>query len=223
MRLPVQGIACLLLLLMALPAWSEGFQYEEGTHYAALEVPIKTRNPDVIEVTEYFSYGCPYCYSLEPLIRQWKQDLPADVAFNRTPAIWRVAGYELYARTYYTVLALGVLDKVHLPLFNALHSERRRLPDLEAMTGFMAEQGVDPVEFVKTYNDSFGVKASYQQAIARQRVYRASGVPAFIVNGKYRVEASMVGRSSLGMLQVVNYLIEKERQLSSADVPSGGE
>ena len=223
MQFTVQGFVCLALLLMSLSAQSEGFQYEEGTHYAVLEVAIKTRDPDAIEVTEYFSYGCPHCYRLEPLIKQWKQDLPADVEFNRTPAIWGVSGYELYARTYYTALALGVLDKVHSPLFNAIHGERRRLLDLEAMAGFMAERGVDPVEFVKTYTDSFGVKAQYQQAIARQRIYRAVGVPALIVNGKYRIEAGMVGRSNLGMLQVANYLIEKERQLLNAGAPAGGE
>lgn len=208
------------VLLASGHALAEGFQYEEGTHYAVLEVPVKTRNPDTVEVTEYFSYGCPHCYRFEPLVQQWKETLPADVEFNRTPAIWRVTGYELYARTYYTALALGVLEEIHLPLFNAIHGERQRLLDLEAMTGFMAEHGVDPVEFVKTYTDSFGVKAQYQQAIARQRIYRSGGVPALIVNGKYRVEAGMVGNSNVGMLEVADYLIAKERQLLNAGAPS---
>lgn len=207
-------------LFMTGQVQAEGFQYEEGTHYAVLEVPVKTRNPDMVEVTEYFSYGCPHCYSFEPLIQQWKEALPADVEFNRTPAIWRVTGYELYARTYYTALALGVLEEVHVPLFNAIHGERRRILDLEAMAGFMAEHGVDPVEFIKTYTDSFGVKAQYQQAIARQRIYRSGGVPALIVNGKYRVEASMVGNSNVGMLEVADYLIAKERQLLKSGAPS---
>ncbi len=201
----------------------ESFQYEEGTHYARLEVPVKTRDAGVVEVTEYFSYGCPHCYSLEPLIQEWKSQLPEDVLFNRTPAIWRVTGYELFARTYYTALALGVLDKIHTPLFQAIHSERRALNDLESMTAFVAEQGVDAVEFAKTFTDSFGVKAQYQQAIARQRVYRAKGVPALIVNGKYRIEASMVGGSNIGMVQVATYLIDRERQLLKAGAPSEGE
>lgn len=213
----------LILFFTVSYAHAEGFQYEEGTHYTVLEVPVKTRNPDIVEVTEYFSYGCPHCYRFDPLIQQWKTELPENVEFNRTPAIWRVTGYELYARTYYTALALGVLEKVHTPLFNAIHGERRRLLDLESMTGFMAEHGVDPVEFVKTYTDSFGVKAQYQQAIARQRIYRSGGVPALIVNGKYRIEASMVGNSNVGMLQVASFLIEKERQLLNAGAPSAAE
>ena len=187
--------------------------YEEGTHYVLLEVPIQTRNSSVVEVTEYFSYGCPHCYRFEPLVSRWKQSLSEDVVFNRSPAVWNVTGYELYARTYYTANALGVLEKIHLPLFSAIHSERRRLLDLQSMTEFMAENGVDPEKFAKTFNDSFGVKAMYQQAIARQQIYRSSGVPALIINGKYRIEAAMVDNSNANMLKVADFLIERERRL----------
>jgi len=221
-KLMTNGLLVLALLLSSL-VWAEGFQFEEGTHYARLDVPVKTRNTNVVEVTEYFSYGCPHCYRFEPLIQQWKNDLPVDVEFNRTPAIWSVTGYELYARTYYTAQALGVLDKIHYPLFQAIHEDRRSLLDLKSMTTFMAEHGVEPETFVKTYSDSFGVKAMYQQAAARQRIYQSNGVPAIIVNGKYRVEAGMVGNSNTGMLQVVNYLVEKERELMSAGAGSAGE
>lgn len=214
----------LLLALVLLPftSYGEGFQYEEGTHFMKLEVPVKTRNPDVIEVTEYFSYGCPHCYRFEPLVQQWRKQISEDVEFNRTPAIWQVTGYELYARTYYTAKALGVLDEVHSSLFQAIHVEQRRLLDLESMANFMDELGVDPVEFVKTFSDSFGVKAMYQQAIARQRIYRSGGVPAIIINGKYRVEASMVGNSNAGMLQVTNYLIDRERRLINQGATGSG-
>ena len=70
---------------------------------------------------------------------------------------------------------------------------------------------------MKTFNDSFGVKAMYQQAIARQRVYRSGGVPALIVNGKYRIEASMVDNSNANMLKVADFLVAKERRLRQKD------
>lgn len=211
----LQSISVLLLMAFTLTSHAENFQYEEGTHFVKLTDPIETRNKKVVEVTEYFSYGCPHCYRLEPLIQQWKQSLPQDVEFNRTPAIWRVTGYELYARTYYTAEALGVLEKIHVPLFRAIHdvSPSQRILSLEQMTDFMAQHGVDPNQFVKTFNDSFGVKAKYQQASARQVKYASGGVPAMIVNGKYRVEASMAGNSFAGMLQVASYLVERERQM----------
>ena len=129
----MRRIAVFLLLLIPTLVSAEGFQYEEGTHYVKLEVPVKTRNPNIVEVTEYFSYGCPHCYRFEPLIHQWHTNLPADVEFNRTPAIWQVTGYELYARTYYTAQALGVIEKIHGPLFQAIHADRRRILDLKSM------------------------------------------------------------------------------------------
>ena len=213
----ITSVLMLLALVLSLSAWAEGFQYEEGTHYARLDVPIKTRNINSVEVTEYFSYGCPHCYRFEPLVQQWRNDLPEDVEFNRTPAIWNVTGYKLYARTYYTAQVLGVLDKVHYALFQAIHLDRQDLLDLKSMTIFMAEHGVEPEVFVKTFKESFGVTAKYQQAIARQQIYQSNGVPAVIVNGKYRVEAGMVGNSNAGMLQVVNHLIAKERELIRAE------
>jgi thiol:disulfide interchange protein DsbA len=205
-----------LMLLMPFAVHGDGFQFEEGTHYTLLEVPIRSRNAAVVEVTEYFSYGCPHCYRFEPMVQNWKNTLPQEVDFNRTPAIWSVPGYELYARTFYTAQALGILEKVHYPIFQAIHSDRRSLVDLKSMAEFVAEKGVDPEEFIKTFSDSFGVKAQYQQAIARQRIYKSNGVPAIIVNGKYRIEASMVGNSNSAMLQVADFLIEKELQLIKA-------
>jgi len=189
-------------------AMAQDVAYVAGTHYVELPVPIKTRAADKIEVAEYFSYGCPHCYQIEPMISSWKQQLGNDVEFIRTPAVWN-KDYEVYAQTYYTAQALSVLDQVHVPLFDAIHSKRRRLNDPEQMAGFFAELGLDPMAFARTYS-SFGVRASTQQAEAKGRAYRSGGVPALIVNGKYRVEAAMAGGNA-EMLEVVGFLIKKER------------
>ena len=217
----IRSTAGLVLVVIACGLHAEGFQYEEGTHFKKLPDPIRTRNPDVVEVSEYFSYGCPHCYGFEPLVQQWQETLAEDVIFNRTPAIWQVTGYELFARTYYTTLVMGVLEQTHSRLFQALHSENRRIRGLEDMTKFMVELGVNADEFVRTFS-SFGVNGRYKQAIARQLAYKSEGVPAVIVNGKYRVEAKMVDGSNAGMLEVVNFLVDRERRLLAAG-KSGGE
>ena len=145
----------LVVCFFSLTSVAQSFQYEEGELYVRLEIPVRNSEPDIIDVTEYFSYGCPHCYRFEPLISQWKDRLPDDVEFNRTPAVWKQAtGYELYARTYYTALALDVLEKTHLPLFNAIHSDRRRLLDLESMATIMTEHGVEPVAFIKNFQST---------------------------------------------------------------------
>ena len=205
--------ACLSMLAHA-ESSGETIKYEEGTHYVELPVPIKTRNPSKVEVTEFFSYGCNHCYAFDPLLKVWESQLADDVEFNRSPAIWNKA-YQLLAQTYYTAQALKVGEKIHAPFFAAIHRERRRLNDPKLIAEFFGEYGVDPEDFARTFS-SFGVRASTQQAEARGRAYRSSGVPALIVNGKYRIEGSMAGGNT-EMIRVANFLIEKERKLISSE------
>lgn len=209
--------AC-VAMLVARAALAAPFQYVEGKHYVKLAMPIHTPDPNKIEVTEYFSYGCPHCYKFDPEISAWRATLPKDVEFDRTPAIWN-QDYEVYAQTYYTAKALHILDKVHTPIFQAIHAEGMQLNTPAAMAKFFSQFGVDPEVFAKTY-ESFGVRASVQQAEARGRAYRATGVPTLIINGKYRIEGSMAG-SNDNMLRVADFLIDKERQAMHAREKSG--
>ena len=209
----IRIILSALLFLLPLSNLAVAMEYEEGTHYVELQIPLNTRNPDKIEVAEYFSYGCPHCYQFEPMISAWHAGLPADVEFSRTPAIWNKS-YQTYAQTYFTLISLKSLDKAHTAVFNAIHSEGRRLDSPQAMAGYLAEFGIAPEDFAKAYN-SFGVRASVQQADSKGKAYRSGGVPAIIVNGKYRIEGGMAG-SNANMIRVADYLIEKERQQMAA-------
>lgn len=190
-------------------ALAEDYAFEEGTHYVELEIPIKLRNPGKIEVAEYFSYGCPHCYQFEPLIGPWHAQLQDDVEFSRTPAVWN-RDYQVYAQTYLTLQSLGILEQVHVPIFNAIHNERKRLNTPAEMAEFLVGYGVDPEDFAKAYN-SFGIRAAVQQADSKGRAFRSGGVPALVINGKYRIEGSMAG-SNANMLRIADYLIQKERK-----------
>jgi thiol:disulfide interchange protein DsbA len=116
----------------------------------------------------------------------------------------------VHAKAYYTALTLGVLDKVHEPIFNAINVDRNTLRDADALAKLFTEHaGIDEDTFRKTF-DSFGVNSQVKQADARARSYGIAGTPELIVNGKYRI----TGRSAGGqaeMLQVAKELIEKER------------
>lgn len=213
----MKALVSLALWCIAAAASAADAVYEEGTHYVELENPIRTADPSRVEVTEYFSYGCAHCFAFDPLITTWSRNLDEGVLFNRTPAVWNKA-YEVYAQTYYTAESLKVLDRSHMALFEAIHTERRALHEPRAMAEYFAQFGVDPVEFANTYK-SFGVSASVQKAVARGRAYKARGVPTLIVNGKYRIEGQMAG-SNVDMLRIAEYLIEKELAAATADKPA---
>jgi thiol:disulfide interchange protein DsbA len=185
-------------------------EYEVGVHYEALPIAVETADASRIEVVEVFSYGCVHCFSFDPTIEAWRARLPADVAFRRVPAMFR-QDWVILAQAYYAAEALGVVDKVHGALFEAIHLKNLdyRNPDNIARV-FKEAAGVDPAEFIRVLN-SFGVRSKTQQADAQGRMYRLSGVPSLVVDGKYRVYGGKIDGSNTSMLGVVDYLTAKIR------------
>ena len=180
----------------------------EGT-YKRIKPAIPTQSGDKIEVTEIFWYGCPHCYSFEPYIENWLKSLPDDVEFRRVPAVLNPS-WTPHARAYYTAEKLGVMKRIHLPMFEALHKERRRVLNDKEIREFFVEKGVDEDEFDKVYN-SQDVTVKLRQSLQNAKRAGIRGVPAVIVNGKYLTGASMAG-SYENLLKIINQLVDKERK-----------
>ena len=162
-----------------------------------------------VDVVEFFWYGCPHCYNLEPLLETWTKKLPPDVQFRRIPAVFNERwGHD--AAIYYTFEALGVLDKLHRPFFDAIHREHLRTDDAQAMTEWLSRQGVDPKKFFDTMK-SFGVQSKTRRAAQLSVAYRIDGTPAMAVQGRYTVSADQ-GGSREGMLDTVSYLVNMVRK-----------
>ena len=139
----------------------------------------------------------------------WANKLPEDVSFRHSPAMWNDL-MVLHARAFYTAKAMGVLEKVHQPIFDAINLQKNRLDSAEAIeTLFVDHAGVDPEAFKSTFG-SFGVNAQVTQADARARAYGIAGTPELIINGKYRITARAAGGKA-AMLDVADELIAKER------------
>lgn len=183
-------------------------RYTAGTHYQVLDTPVRTSNPNKIEATEVFWYGCGHCYTFESTIVPWSKTLAEDVNFVKSPAIWHPS-MALHARAFYTAKALGVLDTLHSVIFQEMNLKKNKLANESAISKLFVANGVDAEKFKNTFN-SFGVNSAVQQAESRQRSYQITGTPEMVVNGKYRVTARMAG-SQAGMTKVVDYLINLER------------
>jgi protein dithiol oxidoreductase (disulfide-forming) len=162
-----------------------------------------------IEVIEFFWYGCPHCYNLEPLLLTWAKKLPGDVQFRRVPAVFNPR-WEHDAEIFYTFDALGVLDKMHEPFFDAIHRDGLRTDNPEAMTQWLQKHGIDPKKFNETMK-SFTVKSRTGRAKQMSVAYGIDGTPAFAVQGKYTVSAEQ-GGSREGMLQTVSQLVDVVRK-----------
>lgn len=200
--------ALALAALLALPL-SAAAQWAAGTHYEVLPEP-PARPDGRIEVVEAFWYGCPSCFNLEPHIKRWLATKPDDVQFTRVAASLN-PGWRVHARAFYTADALGVVDKVHDALFNALHLQRDPLNTVDSIAAVFAEHaGTDPTEF-RTAFGSFGVDARMRRGDQLVRRHRLNGVPAVIVNGRYLTDPGRA-RGFENVMQVVDHLIELERR-----------
>ena len=116
---------------------------------------------------------------------------------------------ELHAKAYYTADVLGVMDTMHLVIFQAMNVDRKRLSSEAEIGKLFGEHGVSEEDFSKAFN-SFGVSSQARQASANARAAKITGTPEMMVNGKYRISTRKVG-SQANMLKLADYLIEKER------------
>ncbi len=182
--------------------------YDEGIEYKRLKSPVSTQvEAGKVEVVELFWYGCPHCFRLEPDLNKWLKNKPENVEFIRIPAIFNKT-WTLHAKAYYTADFLGVMDKIHKSMFEAMHLKKQRLNTAAAVKKFFIQQGVSAKDFDNVFN-SFGVDAKMRRAKELSKEYGISGVPALVVNGKYLTDGPMAGGRK-GMLEVLDYLIKKE-------------
>ena len=187
---------------------ASGEKYQAGKHYKVIPAPVRTANQDKIEVNEVFWYGCPHCYHFEPTINPWVAKLPDDVNFVRVPAMFGGV-WDLHGQMFIALQTMGVEAKVHAAVFEAIQKDGKKLASPDEMAEFLATQGVDKDAFLKTYN-SFGVKGQVANAKRLGMAYQISGVPAMVVNGKYRFDIGSSGGPEQ-TLDVADQLIAKER------------
>jgi thiol:disulfide interchange protein DsbA len=189
-------------------------EIDEGIEYKLVSPVQPTITKNNVEVIEFFWYGCPHCYNLEPLLKSWLDKKPANVTFIRIPAIFNPS-WALHARAFYTAQMLDILEKrnadnqtFHSALFDEIHKKKKRMNSKNDIQAFFAGFGISSEDFNNTF-DSFAVNTKVGRAETLSKRYQLDGVPTLIVNGKYRTDGPMGGGHE-GMLKVVDYLIAKE-------------
>ena len=199
--------ALLLLALLPMSAFAvestpvAGVDYVEipgGKPYAPLDGKV--------EVVEVFAYWCAHCAQFDPLVTAWKAKLPADVRFTYLPAVF--SADDQYPRAFFAAETAGILDRVHGPLFRAIHIERSLRPNagVDDIVAFLGKQGADEAQ-IKSTMQSFAINAKLNRA--KQFAIRSGieATPTLVVNGKYRVR----GQSHEDGLRIAEQLIARER------------
>ena len=194
---------------MVSPAQAQMKKPTAGTEYQVLETRAPVEAPaGKLEVVEFFWYSCPHCNAFEPTLDGWVKKLPKDVAFRRIPIAFQ-EGFVPQQRLYFTLEAMGLVEKLHAKVFAAIHVEKLNLTKGDSITEWVAKQGVDAAKFVAQYN-SFSVVTKANRASQLQNAYKIEGVPALGVVGRFYTDGSMAGNMERA-LQVVDYLVAEVR------------
>ncbi|MCB1559951.1 MAG: thiol:disulfide interchange protein DsbA/DsbL [Xanthomonadales bacterium] len=195
-------------------------RFEEGRHYFRIASPVATESPGQVEVTEVFSYGCPACFQFEPVMERLREALPEGAVLRLEPASFRVdEDWPLFQRAYLTAKQLGIADKAHAAMFDAVWKDgplrtrdratRRPVhPSLEQVADFYAGFGVTAEQFLQAARTS-GMEVRMLQGDYWVQSSGTDGTPTLIVNGKWR----FTPRSAGGVDQTITlmqYLVARE-------------
>jgi protein dithiol oxidoreductase (disulfide-forming) len=193
----------------ALPAAAQ-LRFDAGKDYMPLDKPAPVEAPaGKIEVVEFFWYNCPHCNAFEPVLESWIKRQSRDVAVRRVPVAFSSA-FQPQQQLFYTLEAMGLVDKLHGKVFQAIHVERKRLEKADVIADWIASQGVDKTKFMEQFA-SFSVASKVTRASQLTAAYKVEGVPAMGVAGRFYTDGTLT-RSMERSLQVVDYLIGEVRK-----------
>lgn len=213
-----------LIAMLVLAVSALGFQAcavadapKIGDQFDAVAQPITTDNPAKIEVMEIFWYGCPHCHHMEIPLNAWVKKLPGDVYFKRVPGLPNPSWAPM-AKAYYAMETLGVLEKLHAPLFDAIQKQKTLNPtDEKAAIDWVTKQsGLDRIKVEGAFK-SFTTNTSLNRAALIFRNSGATGVPSLIIDGKYITSGTMAGGNEQA-IKVADYIIENVRKDKAAAV-----
>jgi protein dithiol oxidoreductase (disulfide-forming) len=206
--------AAAVLSLSAFAAPDAAF---EGHDYTRLKNARPVATGKKIEVLEFFWYRCPHCFQLEPALGKWLKTVPKDTQIRRVPAVFR-DDWMPGAKLYYTLEQMGLLDGLHGKVFDAYHLENINLNDPAVLGGWIAKQGVERQKFEAIYS-SFSTQSKATQGAQLATAYAITGVPVFIIDGKYMTSMSMTS-SEPRLFEVLDQLIVKARAERNGKKPA---
>lgn len=158
-------------------------------------------------ITEFFSYGCPWCYKLEPQLDKWVNAKGNKVFYEKVPVVFH-KDWEYYAKAYYTVQALSMQDTVSPALFKAVITDKLALNNNNAMVDFLKQQGIDANFAYSAFYNSPSIDIELNNSKRRMINYKIGSVPAVIVHNKYKTDLQMA-KSEERFFAILDYLVEK--------------
>ncbi|WP_458736044.1 thiol:disulfide interchange protein DsbA/DsbL [Zobellella taiwanensis] len=192
------------LTLLLAPLVNAAPEFKEGVEYTV----VKETPSSQPEVTEFFSYVCPHCYSFQPLMEKLAERLP-EVEINKVPVpfLGREMGPVLQ-RAYGAAVLLEVEDKLTPAIFDQIHRQKKMPRSMDDIKAVFVDNGVEAGEFDGVIN-SFALNGMVAQYDKLTENFNVRGTPTLIVKGKYELNMGEIG-SEERFYRVVEYLLSAE-------------
>ena len=219
--------------LLSIGTSAQAADWVAGKHYSVLPQAQRTTvAPGKIEVMEVFSYGCPACNQFRPAMKKLKAGLPSNAQIVYLPASWHAEeNWPLFQRAFLTAQSLGVADKAHDAMFDAIWTTgelsvteaggqrlKKNLPTIDDVARlYQRVTGVKAADFVAA-SKSFGVDLKIRQADGQISAMQVPSTPTLVVNGKYRVNNENL-QGTDQVIELVKFLVAKEAAAAPAAAP----
>jgi thiol:disulfide interchange protein DsbA len=208
----------IFIILLLIPVWAfadtpPSPSFQAGKDYLILPHNNSTetaKSKGTIKIIEFFNYGCPACFNLEPYLEKWLAHKPKNIIFERIPVIFE-SDWSIYAKTYLTLVQLKREDKITPVIFKAIHTDNMDLSSVDAMADFLNSAEISKTQFLNIYHSP-----DIDLAIARNKKitndFLIFQIPGIVIDGKYKVDPSLSGGNYPRLLETVDYLINLEKQ-----------
>lgn len=193
-------------------------EFVEGTDYRVVETEVQeelaetdndTEANNTIKVVEFFNYGCPHCYRLEPFIKEWLEEKEDDVEFVRVAVPIQRAWIPL-ARAYYIAEQFDIVDRVHDLMFSAIFEHELTMQRTDLLEKVFVDRGVDAEDFQEAFT-SDETNQAIRKSGEQMRLFGLKGTPAIVVDDQYVVDTELSDGLER-MFEIVEFLVEKIRK-----------
>jgi thiol:disulfide interchange protein DsbA len=197
-------------MLFCVPLMSFGADFVAGKDYEILKQVAQVEHVSShTSVTEFFSFGCPWCYRLEPALNQWVEQHKNTVNFQKVPVIFN-KDWEYYAKAYYAAQALSLSSTMNSALFKAILQDKHVLNSDKAMIDFFIQQGVDSTTAKSAFGYSTSIEMSVKAGQELMGRYQINAVPAVVVNNQFKTDLQMA-KTEERMLAILDFLVAQSK------------
>lgn len=204
-------IGSIILFFFSLICFGENFVAGQDYEIINNSTQVETTKA-TISVIEFFSFGCPWCYKLEPALNKWVSHQGQRIYYKKIPVVFN-KDWEFYARAYYTVSALALYETMGPALFKAILDDKKPLNNKQAMVDFFTQHGIDNATAQSAFGYSPSIDLEVNSGQLLMTRYQIKAVPTLVINNRYKTDLQMA-KTETRLFAILEFLVKQSEKKS---------